>query len=101
MYRSLGFIPLAAIGLLSLGSVAYAQQSPPQQSPSQQKPAADPNERICEDVVQTGSRLATRRFCATRSEWEDKKKQDREAVEKAQLSPCVLSRNSGTGRASC
>jgi hypothetical protein len=87
---------LTAFSLLSLGTPALAGQSP-----SQPKPAVDPNERICEDIVQTGSRLASRRFCGTRAEWADRKKQDREAVEKAQLSPCVLTHNGGGGRASC
>jgi hypothetical protein len=84
----------AAVALTA--TATYAQQNPPQQ-----KPAPDPNEKICEDVVQTGSRLATKRFCATRSEWEDKKRQDREAVEKAQLNPCVIQTTSPSGKASC
>jgi len=96
MYRSLLLVPFAMVGLLSLSG-----NSTPQQSPSQQKPAADPNERVCEDIVQTGSRLATRRFCATRSEWEEKKRQDRDAVDKAQLNPCMITHVSATGKASC
>lgn len=58
-------------------------------------------ERVCEDVIQTGSRIASKRFCGTRSEWEEKKRQDREAVERAQMSPCVLTTTSSTGKASC
>jgi hypothetical protein len=85
---------IAAVALAASG--AYAQQNPPQQ-----KGAPDPNEKICEDVVQTGSRLATKRFCATRSEWEDKKRQDREAVEKAQLNPCVIQTTTTSGKPSC
>lgn len=96
MYRILKCIPLAALGTLSFSSPGYSQQSP-----SQQKPAADPNERVCEDIVQTGSRIATKRFCGTRAEWEDKKKQDREAVEKAQLNPCMIQTTSTSGKASC
>lgn len=51
----------------------------------------DPNERVCEDVVQTGSRIATKRICATRAEWEAMKKQDRDVVDAAQRqanAPC-------------
>jgi hypothetical protein len=92
----LTFLLPTAFSLLSIGAPASALQSP-----SQQKSTANPNERICEDIVLTGSRLATRRFCATRAEWEDRKKQDREAIEKAQLSPCVLTHNGGSGKASC
>jgi predicted alpha/beta hydrolase family esterase len=65
--------------------------------------AADPNERVCEDVVVVGSRLAKKRFCGTRAEWEARKKADREVVEDAQRhanDPCsaVLTH---TGPAAC
>ena len=65
--------------------------------------AADPNERVCEDVVVIGSRLATKRFCGTRAEWEARKKADREVVEDAQRhanDPCsaILTH---TGPAAC
>src|SRR3982751_3151694 len=53
--------------------------------------ARDPNERVCENIVVVGSRLATRRFCGTRAEWEARQKQDREVVEDAQrraADPC-------------
>lgn len=97
MSRLITAAQMAAVALLAAAPVANAQ-SP---NPSQQKPAADPNERICEDVTQTGSRLATKRFCATRAEWEDKKRQDKEAVEKAQMSPCVLTHNGSGGKPGC
>jgi hypothetical protein len=96
MYRLLKCIPLAAISALSLSTPAFTQPSP-----SQQKPAADPNDRVCEDIVQTGSRIAAKRFCGTRSEWEEKKKQDREAVEKAQLNSCMITHTGASGKASC
>jgi hypothetical protein len=92
----LTFLLPTTFSLLSIGTPASALQSP-----SQQKPTADPNERICEDIVLTGSRLATKRFCGTRAEWADRKKQDREAIEKAQLSPCVLTQNGGSGKPAC
>ena len=49
----------------------------------------DPNERICEKITPVGSRLATKRFCGTRAEWADRKLQDKQALERAQLGPCV------------
>ena len=62
--------------------------------------APDPNERVCEDVVQTGSRLATKRFCGTRAEMEARKKQDRDVVDDAQrqaAAPCqAVLTHSGT-----
>jgi hypothetical protein len=65
--------------------------------------APDPNERVCEDVVATGSRLATKRICATRAEWEAMKKADREVVEDAQRhanGPCN-SINTHSGAPAC
>ncbi len=70
---------------------------------SAKRVSADPNERVCEDVIQTGSRLAKKRFCGTRAEWEAKKKADRDIVEDAQRhanDPCsaILTH---TGPAAC
>ena len=53
--------------------------------------AHDPNERICENIVLVGSRLAKRRFCGTRAEWAARQKEDREVIEDAQrraAAPC-------------
>lgn len=46
----------------------------------------DPNRIICEKQEVVGSRLATKRICMTAAEWEDRKREDREAVEKGQRS---------------
>ena len=65
--------------------------------------APDPNERVCENIVQTGSRIATKRFCGTRAEFEAKKKQDREVVDDAQrqaAAPCQAI-NTHTGAPNC
>ena len=62
---------------------ASAQQAPLNASQVKQ-PATNPNERICEDVTQSGSRVVTKRFCGTRAEWEEKKRQDREDIEQMQ-----------------
>jgi hypothetical protein len=96
MNRLFGATPLAGLAFMLLAPTASAQPSAPEQ-----KPAVDPNQRICEDVTQTGSRLATKRYCATRSEWDEKKRQDREAVEKAQMSPCLVTHNGSGGKPSC
>jgi hypothetical protein len=86
-------------------AIALTTSSPlaaePQKTIAPNTNVGDPNERICENLIVTGSRLATRRFCGTRAEWADRKRQDREALERAQASPCVVSGTSGTGRASC
>ena len=45
---------------------------------------ANPNEKVCESIVPLGSRLAKKKVCATRAEWEERRRLDREAVEQAQ-----------------
>ena len=55
------------------------------------KSASDPNERICENITLTGSRLAVKKICATRSQWNERLRLDREAIDQAQRSangPC-------------
>ena len=76
---------IAAFGTGLLVSAANAQQPP-----SSKRPAADPNEKVCEDIIPVGSRLATKRICATRQQWEDQKRLDRETTEKAQTQLCVV-----------
>ena len=73
----------------SLVPASAAGQLQGDQKQSVKQPAPDPNEKVCEDITQTGSRLGTKRFCAPRSEWEDKRRQDRESTEKAQLMSCM------------
>lgn len=50
----------------------------------------DPNEWICEKQTIIGTRLATRRVCATRAEWEEKRRQDKDAIDKAQTQIGVI-----------
>ena len=57
---------------------AQAQQQP------QAAPAVSPNDVICEKQEVTGSRLGHRKVCMTRSQWQEARRQDRAAVEKAQ-----------------
>ena len=64
-------------------------------APSSKRPPADPNEKVCEDITMVGSRLATKRICATRAEWAARKRDDREMVEKIQTQICVI--NPATG----
>ena len=94
----------AALLALCGVSPVVAQSTPAQSTqsvPASNTNVGNKNEKICENITPIGSRLATKRFCGTRAEWEDRRRQDREAVENAQRSPCVLTHNSGTGRAAC
>ena len=55
----------------------------------------DPNEKICEKIKPVGSRLATKKVCATRAEWEDYRQQDRDALDKAQRLGCLTQAKCG------
>ncbi len=63
--------------------------------------AKDPNEVVCEKQSVVGSRLATRRVCATRAEWAEKRRLDKEAIDQGQRSACMVTTTSSSGRASC
>jgi hypothetical protein len=52
--------------------------------PKAQKTANDPNEKICEKITPLGSRLVTKRVCATRAEWAERRLQARQDIDKAQ-----------------
>ena len=77
---------LIAAALLISTTIADAQEKP---STQRLGDVGTPNEKVCEDIPMIGSRLAKKRFCGTKAEWADRKRQDREALEKAQMSPCV------------
>lgn len=71
---------LAIIGLLSAAwinsSDALAQTA--------SKSPTDPNAKVCETVSQLGSRLSKKKVCATRAEWAEMKRQDREVIDQVQ-----------------
>jgi hypothetical protein len=79
MLSKLSFMLLA---IVTLASAAPAEQPKP-------KKPLDPNEKVCETIKPLGSRLATKRVCATRAEWAEQRKQDREETEKAQRLGCL------------
>lgn len=73
--------------ILRLTMLAIAATIPaaaPAASQASDQTAADPNEKICESIPTIGSRLAKRRVCATRAEWEEQKRLDRQAVDQIQ-----------------
>lgn len=73
---------LTALALSWLAVPAFGQETKVENS-------RDPNERVCEKIKVVGSRLASKRYCATRAEWEDKKRQDREGIDRMQRLPCL------------
>ena len=88
------------VAMLAL-TVAVAAPSIAQKKPPVNLNVGDPNERICQTITPVGSRLATKRYCATRAEWLDKQRQDRDALDAAQKGPCVIQTSGATGRPSC
>ena len=81
-------LSLPLIAALSIASAAPTEQA-------KTKAAPDPNERVCETLTIVGSRLATKRVCATRAEWAESRKQDREETEKAQRLGCLTQAKCG------
>jgi invasion protein IalB len=66
-----------------VSSAAVAQAAQQEQQPAAKK-VLDPNEVVCERQQETGSRLAAKRVCMTRSEWAEQRRQDRMVIEKIQ-----------------
>lgn len=75
MRRQLSFLSVAAIGLLSVATGATAREK------SADK---DPNRMICEKQEVLGSRLASKRICKTAAEWQAQRREDRNAIDRAQ-----------------
>lgn len=65
---------------------AQQQQPAPDHSTADAGPNSgpDPNQMICRSQATLGSRLARQRVCATRQQWLDQRRADRDLAEKAQ-----------------
>lgn len=75
---------LLAVSVIAVpAAVAAAGPAPAPSANTRQ--ARNPNEMVCENQEVLGSRLATRRVCATRSEWDDRRAQERQQIDKSQL----------------
>ena len=69
---------LALVSAVAMGSAM------PAQAETQAPKKADPNEVVCEKIEVLGSRLAVKRVCMTRSEWAERRRLDRQDIDKAQ-----------------
>lgn len=94
-------IRLFALALALSLPVASPVQAVAGEKKAPQAAGQDPNEKVCENITAIGSRLSKKRVCGTRAEWADRKLQDRQAVEKAQTSPCMLQSTGASGKPSC
>ena len=70
--------------LLVSGAVAMAQ-TPADAPTTKRGPSNDPNEVICINQAEIGSRVSRRRVCRTRAQWEEVNAQTRQVVERVQL----------------
>lgn len=77
-------------GALFLSAAAMAQA--PSRSASKSG-SYDPNQTICRTIGETGSRLARSRVCMTRAQWDERRREARENVERGQINR----RNDGGG----
>jgi len=68
-------------GILAAVAVTAAASAADEKKPAQK----DPNRIICERQGDVSSRVATKRVCMTAAEWEIRRREDREALEKAQI----------------
>ena len=77
---------VVAISAFGYAAAASAQAPAPATSPvSAEKVKSDYlNERICRTEEITGSRLAKKKVCKTRSQWADQQLQDRQEIERVQ-----------------
>jgi len=87
----------ASLVAISAPMPATAQQGAPAPKISSKAVTPDQNERVCEDITETGSRLAVKRFCGTSAEWEQKKQADKDNVNEIQRSACLPTHSAARG----
>ena len=81
MVRSI--VALSIAGLIATPAIAGDPAT------QQQAAANNPDQKICEKITVTGSRLATRTVCATKREWDQRRLEERQLLDRSQLSACV------------
>ena len=74
------FIAVAAAASM-LSATAWASEP----VAPDKKVAKDPNEVVCEKQEVLGSRLGSKKICMTRAEWAEKRRIERQEIDKAQV----------------
>jgi len=78
-------VAISAFGFAAAASAQTPAPAPATSTVSAEKAQADYlNEKVCRTEELTGSRLAKRRVCKTRSQWADQQLQDRQEIERVQ-----------------
>ena len=72
-------LPLLA-ALLAMATPALANDPAQKEA----KKGSDPNEVVCEKIPVIGSRLAAKRVCQTRAEWDEQRRLQRQEVDRVQ-----------------
>ena len=72
-------------GVAALLGILICAPAIGQTPPRATKSASDPNAMICEKIEVIGSRLQTKRVCMTRSEWAERRLEDRLDLDKRQI----------------
>lgn len=78
-----GSVLWIALAALLVSSARAASQEPPASAANKKR--LDPSDVICERVTVVGSRLAVKKVCMTRLEWQEKKTLDREFIDRVQF----------------
>ena len=75
---------------LELVAIALAAASPAPQAAAEPRPdiivrgeKPDPDQIVCEKMIEAGSRVNVKRRCATRREWDAARQADRDALDDA------------------
>lgn len=76
--------------MLLIAATGMATASVASEPAQPAKKGKDPNEKICETHGVLGSRLATRRVCATRAEWAERRQRERDIVDRTQTQRCSI-----------
>ena len=66
-------------------AVAQSPAAPTQTQPAASTKAANSDEIVCQKQEVTGSRVGFKRVCMTRSQWADRRLQDRQELERVQV----------------
>jgi hypothetical protein len=73
---------------LALGAAAAIVSAVPALAQKEDASASkerDPNQVVCEKVEVLGSRVSTKRICMTRSEWAERRRLERQEIDRAQV----------------
>lgn len=80
---------LAALALLT-GSPALAQTDPAPAAAAASVTSTDDNKQICKKEKPTGSRLAAKKVCRTKAEWDEFYRQQRQETEQMQRNDMAI-----------